>query len=192
MSVTAELYKRSIFDHLRRTLQPVVARAGVLVQTELKRMVNRSGSPSSPGTPPGKDTGTLGRSIQVDASKITSLRVRIGTNLPYGRIQEFGGVIRPKKVQRLPVPLNREAKLLQRRGSLRSANLTLIPRRGKDSLLVRKTKGGGIKPLFILKKSVTLPARPWVRPTRVRVAPRVLKLISQGVKASAASLPGRS
>jgi len=190
MSVHAKLWRKQIESHLRRTLKPVVHRAGTLVQADMKKMVNRSGSPSPAGKPPGKDTGTLGRSIQVDAGKADQLRVRIGTNVPYGRIQEFGGTIRPKNVKRLPVPLNREAKFMQRRGSLRSQSLTLIPRRGKDPLLVVKTKNG-MRPMFVLKKSVTLPARPFVAPTRSRVLGRVLDLVAKGVTASVATLPGR-
>lgn len=48
-------------------------------------------------------TGTLRRSIITD---VDSDRAKIGTNLPYARIQEFGGTIRPKKKKTLAFKIN--------------------------------------------------------------------------------------
>jgi len=186
--MTYKWHGRAFRDALQKELRRSVERAGVIVQREMKSMLNRSGSPSSPGRAPGKDTGTLGRSIQVDRSQAGRLKVRIGTNLIYGRIQEEGGVIRPKRVKRLPVPLNREAKFMLRRGQLRSANLTYIPRGGRDPLLVRKLPGGGIKPMFVLKKEVRLPARPWAKPSLKMARKRVLREIRRALRAAERAL----
>lgn len=47
---------------------------------------------SSPGAPPAVDTGTLRRSMQLDASRITdpNPRVRVGTNIQYAKGLEYG------------------------------------------------------------------------------------------------------
>lgn len=48
-------------------------------------------------------TGNLRRSI---TNKIESLSAKIGTDLVYGRIQEFGGTITPKKSKYLTFKIN--------------------------------------------------------------------------------------
>jgi len=81
--------------------------AAIEVQSEAQRTLNREGRgrvyvkrggrvhvASLPGNPPAKDTGNLGRSVQIDDRQLTQasneLRVRIGTDQPYGRWMEFG------------------------------------------------------------------------------------------------------
>lgn len=74
---------------------------GFKTQAFIKQELNKhsSGSPakpttpSPPGSPPGKLSGDLGRSIQVDRSECRKLIVRVGTNKVYAAIQEFGGRI---------------------------------------------------------------------------------------------------
>jgi len=82
-----------------------IAAGAIFIQAETKKNLNRhnSGSPakpskpSSPGRPPGKQSGALSRSIQVDLSDCKNkLIARVGTNLIYARIQEFGGMITAK------------------------------------------------------------------------------------------------
>lgn len=48
-------------------------------------------------------TGTLRGSI---ITEVGSESAKIGSNLPYARIQEFGGVIRPKKKKMLAFKVN--------------------------------------------------------------------------------------
>ena len=75
---------------------------GILVQNAIKKGMGEHGSgeggtPSPAGSPPAVQTGALRRSIQVDRSQVeTKLRVRIGTNLIYAPIQEYGGTITAK------------------------------------------------------------------------------------------------
>jgi len=146
-----------------------------------------SGGQSSPaGGPPAVDTGALRRSFGVDSKTADStdaygisqriglgLIRRVGTKLIYARIQEFGGVIRMKD-KRLLVPIGVEGKRFIRRygkpkGAIRAQKLTLIRRPGKDPLLVKingsgKGKGQSWTLIAVLKESVRLPARPYMRP----------------------------
>lgn len=71
-------------------------RMAIVLQTGIKNELSLHSSPSNPGQSPGVKTGALRRSIQIDRSKISQLRVRVGSNLIYARIQEFGGIITPK------------------------------------------------------------------------------------------------
>lgn len=97
--------------------------AAVHLQAEVKKTLSKSTSPSKPGTPPGVKTGTLRRSIQVDRSKNKGKRprVRVGTNLVYARIHEFGGTITAKRASALKFQLAD--------GSWRTAKRVIIPAR---------------------------------------------------------------
>ena len=143
--------------------------------------VDHGGTPSTAWQTPHSQTNNLRRSIKYATPKMLGkpLTAAVGTNVPYGRILEFGGTIRAKG-KKLAVPLNNEAKAMLRRagGNLRSLNLRLIPRKGRPPLLVaavgkgrmsRRTKTGGhaggeqLRPLFVLANSVTISPRPFIR-----------------------------
>ena len=68
--------------------------AAVVLQTAIKVELNKGGpgAPSRPPNPPHKQTGTLGRSIQIDDSKNFGPKpsVRVGTKLVYARRLEYG------------------------------------------------------------------------------------------------------
>jgi len=73
-----------------------VLAAGILLQREIKERLNLGKSPPASIAPNGpfKDTGTLGRSIQVDDSNAKGKKpsVRVGTSLVYAARLEFGFV----------------------------------------------------------------------------------------------------
>jgi len=55
----------------------------------------RTWTTSQPGTPPARISGDLLNSVEVksDASRrTTTLNVRVGSTLPYARVQEYGGI----------------------------------------------------------------------------------------------------
>lgn len=68
--------------------------AAVVLQRQIKVDLNQGGpgAPSRPPNPPHKQTGTLGRSIQIDDSKNFGPKpsVRVGTKLVYARRLEYG------------------------------------------------------------------------------------------------------
>lgn len=67
--------------------------------------------PSSPGNPPNVRRGGLRNSITFTES--TAFRSSAGSNLPYARIHEAGGVIRPRRGKFIPVPINIPAMRVQ-------------------------------------------------------------------------------
>lgn len=89
-------------DHaaLRRVMQPALERAmaegGQWLAGKVKVAINRGNrsgrNPSLPGEPPKKVTGALFKSIATDGPTTTGnvVRIRIGTNLVYGRALELG------------------------------------------------------------------------------------------------------
>lgn len=170
--------KEKIMAEVRRRTQAALALAAVDVQTAIRQELNQSGSgmygsASPPGSPPGRRTGELAGSVQIDASELQSnLRVKIGTRKTYARIQEMGGIVMAKG-KLLTVPLNREAIQLRKSTSnLRTLALKVIPV-GAKRFLARMVKGKA-KFLFALVPSVFLPARPFMRPALRKVKEKVL------------------
>ncbi len=56
----------------------------------LYRRRNITHRASAPLQPPAVDTGRLRQSINIDASNLGDLKIRVGTNVRYAKILEFG------------------------------------------------------------------------------------------------------
>ena len=103
-------------------------------------------------------TGRLKRSLTAGKPFSTgalSWAIHVGTNVIYAAIQEFGGIIKPKDAKHLAIPI----------GDLKGS-----PRQYPD-LHIAKTRSGTWllmdgqgKVQYVLKDSVTIPARPYLRP----------------------------
>lgn len=122
------------------------------------------GVAGSAGGPPAVQTSLLRHSITYDLGRI----LRVGTNLIYGAIRQFGtailpgGVLRPKRAKALTIPISPEA--YGKRA--RDFSNTFILRRADDEpgegLIMLKLASGEAKPLFALRKSVKQEARPYL------------------------------
>ena len=97
MSVEREKHYDEVRAALQKATRKAVGLAATIIQAEVKKQLNKTGPgrPSPAGSPPAKQTGSLGRSIQLDTSRLNDKKpsARVGTNLVYARIQEFGGTI---------------------------------------------------------------------------------------------------
>lgn len=129
--------------------------------------IGSGGIPSAPGEPPANSSGTLMRSIvAIDATENANKpHYRVGTNVVYAKIQEYGGRVRARKGKFLAVPLGLDGRRALRsvQGDIRK--LELIVKRLNGRLYLVKWTGKVMKALFILLKSVYLPPRPYMRPT---------------------------
>lgn len=102
-------------------------------------------------------TRTLSRSIHTDVVSQSSERaeVAVGTSEPHAAIHEFGGSIKAKNAKYLAIPVGTYV------GS---------PRRYSDLKLRKTTKGNLVlvdsnqTVQYVLKSSVEIPARPYLRP----------------------------
>jgi phage gpG-like protein len=182
LKITVDLKETSakllrLSSHLL-SMKPALDEIGQLGVTSVKNNFKFGGRPSKWKEPlfrTGKtlrDTGDLMGSIAYDVQWKTVL---VGTNSIKAKIHHFGGVIRAKNVKAMPIPLNKQAAKAQRNvKSVRDIpDLALIPRPGKPPLLVKfkgrklksgaySMKGAALEPWFILKKSVNMPARPFL------------------------------
>ncbi len=121
------------------------------------------------GGTPLKDSGQLMKSFE---AVTTPSEVIIGSKLPYARLVTKGGVVKPKKAKALCIPADKEVATLVRQGisvsgvieQYKASGWSVFRPKGRDVILARRGKGKRdikieTKVLFILRKSVTLPAR---------------------------------
>jgi len=173
-------FDKTLAARMRKAARDAVNAGAVELQAAVKQKLNKGasnitsgGRSSSPGDPPNKNTGTLGRSIQIDRTGLdkTAPFARVGSGLPYARILEVGGTIRPTRVKLLPIPIGVAGRRARRDAgsSLRNdKSLVLIESKKGNKLLVRFVGTGKrqkMVPLFVLKDKVTIRARPYLRPT---------------------------
>jgi phage gpG-like protein len=125
-------------------------------------------------------TGALARSARTELATTARPEARsmIGRGAPYAKIHETGGTITPRRRQFLTVPLRnaltaagvtRQAAKLERgssgfrtRGTVPGAasrDTFIFSAVGGRRLIAVERKGGGVLPLYILRKRVTIPAR---------------------------------
>lgn len=142
-----------------------LARAGLVVERAAKQ--NLSGGVLN------VRTGNLRRSVTTVLAKEGSDRLAlVGTGVEYAPIHEYGGVIRPKNSKNLAIPIGgAKTKSKVTRGRFLSprqiVGLQFIKTKSGKKFLIRKpAKGskGKTEFLYVLKDSVRIPMRPWLRP----------------------------
>lgn len=125
----------------------------------------------------GKTSGTTLDS----ADKLT---VRIGSNVIYAAIHEFGGLISANKAGALTIPISDEAKELSANGG-RARNmqgLVLIhPRESNNAFLVRMTGKNTFVIHYLLVKSVEQQARPYLRPVIENHKQQILDIVQKAI-----------
>ena len=102
-------------------------------------------------------TRTLSRSLteQVIEQSADYVEVEVGTNLEYAAIHEYGGTIRPKSSKYLAIPVGSYTGSPSKHGDLKL-------RKTANGNLVMVDASGSVQ--YVLKSSVTIPARPYLRP----------------------------
>lgn len=104
--------------------------------------------------------------------------VRQGNRVPYADIHEVGGVITPKNVQWLTIPLR--AALTPAgvpRGRARDFEDTFFAYSKAGNLILFQRKGKKAVALFLLKKSVTIPARRYMSITAEESASKIVDIM---------------
>lgn len=172
-------------DRFRRAVtlgsERLLTALGIGFQSEVKSQLNKlasnrskGGKPSPPGQPPAKMTGNLGRSIQIGAIKSTptGMKIQVGAHAVYARIHEFGGTIKAKKGS-LTIPIHPLAVKASQQGvSARNIKGLSYVKTKRGGLLV-KAKKKFMEVWYVLKKSVTMPKRPYFRPAMEVYNPKV-------------------
>lgn len=128
----------------------------------------------------GKTSGT----ILDPADKLT---VKIGSNVIYAAIHEFGtggNPIRPRNAGALTIPISDEAKKVSANGgsAREMQDLVLIhPRESNNVFLVRMTGKDTFVIHYLLVKSVEQPARPYLRPVIENHKQEILNIVQKAI-----------
>ncbi len=124
-------------------------------------------------------TAHLWRSIGMTTKTEGSVNsVTIGSGVagkkapPYAGINEKGGTIRPKKAKALKVPLPGIKGV-----AANYPDAFIIKSKKGNTLLVESRGKKGLRPLFVLKKSVKIPARHWLSQSKNEMKPDLQKLM---------------
>ena len=97
--------------------------------------------------------------------------LEVGVDLakaPYGRVHEYGGTIRPKTAAHLTIPIGRAltasgvARFRARQVIASPASFGFASTFARNGIIFGTNKGAAPSPLFVLKDSVTLKARPYL------------------------------
>jgi hypothetical protein len=98
----------------------------------------------------------------------------LGSNVIYARVQEYGGVITPKKSKYLAIPLNKDAKGESPRNI---PGLFFMKSKG-GSLLAAIKNGKEIIPMYLMKTSVTIKPHYYVQNTMLSSLSVIQKIMS--------------
>lgn len=126
------------------------------------RIGSRSGALADALMPGGRGNHTE-RVINDDGLAITT---GIDADLiPYAAIHEYGGTIEPRSAGALTIPVSAEAvkALADADGDIRSLDLVVVRTVSGQAALARK-RGETLDIMFLLVRSVTIPARPFWNP----------------------------
>lgn len=149
---------------VRRGMEQGLRELAMRVEGAAKRLVYGGGDDHLTG-----DTGRLRQSI---THEVNALKARVGSNLVYAPIHEFGGTIRPTSARNLAIPIGTY------KGSPREhADLDFIRTHSGTKLLV--DQAGTAQ--YVLRPYVTLKSRAYLRPGFKQVRPTAKRVLSQAI-----------
>ena len=170
-------------DLLARTLPTELRRAAIMTALDAEAEAKQNAT-----TVLNVRTGRLRGSIQGTAEEIggqLSIVLRAGTpdggRIPYARIHEEGGTIRPKTGRYLKIPVGPALTGAGVARGGRTPGLHFVPRPGGG--LLADASG---RVFFVLKPSVTITARPYLGPAIKAVQPRLIDRLTRIIVAGVA------
>jgi hypothetical protein len=170
---------RNDLKSAQKKIKEQVFRALTLLEAAILRNIRDNFNVMS-----GRMLGSVGKSKKVREESDGVIVGEIGLKgVPYAAIKEFGGIIKPKNALALTIPTEEN---MRRDGQAKlTAQEIMKSGRGfiRDGIMFQKKfkvgKGKSTKeeitPMFILKKSVVIPAKPFIRPAIAQTQDQILK-----------------
>lgn len=140
--------------------------------------------------PPKEIDQRLGHKVKKTGAQKTDIILGTGRHIGraevvYAAIQEHGGWITPKKSQALTIPFPGVKGVA---ANYRPKSF-ILKKHGSDKAIIATKVGKDIKPLFLLRRSVRLPARHWFsRPIAERQPELRRQMSPEGLWARAAQM----
>jgi len=160
---TDDIFKISGTKAIIQTMQQIKQQA---IRNAIRQFIGRNDRPLS-----GALVNSIFTEFTQSGDEIPSAALGV-QNIPYGRIQEFGGVIKPlatNKMQKLWIPQFKNSGRMTPREfiNLKRANpgqYTLSVDAGVAGKVVGRGRSRKVIPFFFLADKVKIPARPYLRP----------------------------
>jgi hypothetical protein len=171
-----------------RVMRNVAERVGL--KAEARAKLNATGG-AGPRVRTGRLRASIRYAVRPGASHIdvalSAGSGRAGKPVKYARLQERGGTInaKPGRYLRIPLPPAKTGAGVDRYGGplreIARGKFTVIKSRAGNLLLIDIASG---TPWYLLRKSVTIPARPYLRPAIDTVVKRDLpSIFSSAIRA---------
>ena len=182
MIVLELIMKENTLRGLGNRFRPVMLRkmkqSLILLEGSIKTAARDLLKNTASGGYQGRITGFLRNSWTHEGPDIHGeyIEGRVGSNAPYARIHEEGGVITPKTRQALTVPfpgVNYGSAAM-----LRNGGNTFVR---NDVIYLKQDKGRPI-PVFALRRIVVIPARYYITEGINRATPRIKTLFTEGIE----------
>lgn len=164
LSTRLEVLARTLPDQLRRTLTAAALDAEAEAKQNATTVLN---------VRTGRLRASIAGTVEQDGGGF-SIVLRAGTpdggRVPYARIHEEGGTIRPKRGRFLKIPVG---------PALTGAGVSRLPPGRSGGFRFVPTPRGGVlvgrdgQVWFVLKQQVTIPARPYLAPAIATIQPRL-------------------
>lgn len=181
--------KKGTADSLKMGLTNVLIFLEARIKESVREKFRKTPKLSGAGAGIGAE-GTLHSSWAhaVTQEKGANLSGFVGTWAKHARLQEKGGTITPKNAKALTIPFYEKTKgrNYPPAKDLWAQGLTFIMSKsgGKAGLIALKAKGaqgGKPKPIYALRKQVTIPATPYIAPVMLQFRYSIQKLIGDKI-----------
>jgi len=144
---------------------------GILVVNQVRRRIASGGEglswpPTRRGGVPLNETGRLRGSINhLVRSRGSQSEISVGTNVVYAAVHHFGATIRPVNAQMLFIPISAKGRRIGPK-PVGERSVRTVTRTGRETYKPVLKRGVD----FVLKRSVRIPARPYLLVTPEDVA----------------------
>jgi hypothetical protein len=116
--------------------------------------------------------------VQEEGDTITGTLGYVYDEPIYARTHAYGATIRARRARYLTIPFPGVT------GRARSHLHTFVARSRRGNLIIFQRTAGGIRPLYLLRTQVTIPARPVLQPVVQRYRPLIVQAIGRHVTAA--------
>lgn len=173
---------------MRKNLKSQMMRALTTLEAEILKNI-RSASGLNVRT--GALLNSVGSTKQVIIGSDGTVTGQIGSEgIPYNAIHEFGGIVKAVNKQFLAIPTEENRKAdgspIVTTGELRTMQKLGLAFIAKGTIFQKASSGKDAlaTPMFLLRKSVTIPARPYLRPALVAKQAQIMSDFGIFIKAA--------
>jgi len=164
-------------------MEPVMEQVCIFLESRIKERIRDTLRNTPRASKAGAGIASTGR-LASDWSHVVTRTGQavigeVGTRVKYARIHEFGGTIRPKKKTALTVPFPGNVGVYPPAFELMRSGYTFIK---KDIIFYKTQQMAKPIPIYILKKSVYIPARPYVAWTLAVYGDRIQEMLGRHVE----------